>query len=280
MPSPLRDSGEISRRIQRQMPAAATGGAVIGLYLMSLASLFIANVLRYAFSFPTRMYMVGGRFWGILALLAFAQGAFLIGGPVLVHPALMFLLIGMAFVLTSQATTLESLYAKCGNKFYRHQDVYLDGLTGEIAMMTILLWGGVALAIWWSPDTSAIFKWIGLGEWKLRIREFWYFWFVIVLFQMLLGNSAVKFLIGSRIERHARSERDSFATGDGRYTDEQKRLNEKSISDQHELMKRELRSAQSENATWTVLPATALCTGLYWLVIWYFHGYQLKWTVV
>ena len=45
MTSPLKDSGAMSRRIQNQVPAAAAGGAVIGLYLINIASLFLVNVL-------------------------------------------------------------------------------------------------------------------------------------------------------------------------------------------------------------------------------------------
>lgn len=102
MTTPHRDSGEMSRRMQSQAPAAAVGGAVIGLYLANIASLFLVNVLKFAFSHPTRMYLVGLRLWGILAFAAFAQAAFKIGSPTSLHPAMMYLLLGLTFVMNSQ----------------------------------------------------------------------------------------------------------------------------------------------------------------------------------
>ena len=43
-------------------------------------------------------------------------------------------------------------------------------------------------------------------------------------------------------------------------------------------MKNDLKLAQKENGTSIVLAATTVLTGLYWLVLWYFHGYQISWS--
>lgn len=278
MTSPLKDSGAMSRRIQNQAPAAAAGGAVIGLYLANIASLFLINVLQFAFSHPSRMYLVGLRFWGILAFAAFVQGAFKIGSPHPLHPALMFLLLGLSSVMNSQMTIIENLHLKRREKSKEFRNLYMEGLTGEIAIMTVILWSGVALALWWSPDMSAIFKWVGLGEVKLATQQFWYFWGVIVFFQIILGNYAVKFMIGNRVDIHAKNAHTSLAHSDRGYTDEQRKRDQEEIDRRHAQMKSELKVAQKANATSLVLAATTVMTGLYWLVLWYFHGYQISWT--
>lgn len=280
MSSPLNDSGATSRRIRNQMPAAATGGAVIGLYLSSLATMFVVNVLRFAFSYPTRMYIVGFRFWGTLALVAFAQGAFLIGGPVLVHPALMFILLGLAFVMHSQKSILNNLHVIRHERSRQYLDIYLNGLTGKIAIMTLLLWICVALAIWWSPDTSVVLKWIGLGDWTRPVREFWFDWFVIAFLQIVVGNAALKFLIENRINQQIKMEYEGLAAAGRRYSDERKRSIEKTIIERNIEMKSDVRNAQSENATGIVITVAALFAGLYWLIIWHLHAYQIKWTFV
>ena len=223
MTSPLKDSGAMSRRIQNQVPAAAAGGAVIGLYLINIASLFLVNVLQFAFSHPTRMYLVGLRLWGIIAFAAFAQGAFRIGSPLSLHPALMFLLLGLSIVMSSQMTIIENLHLNRHERSKEYLDFYLKGLTGEIAIMAVILWSGVALALWWSPDTSSLFKWVGLGELKRETQQFWYFWCVIVFFQIILGNYAVKFMIGNRVDTHAKNAHTSLANSDRRYTDAQRK---------------------------------------------------------
>ena len=278
MTSPLKDGGAMSRRIQNQAPAAAAGGAVIGLYLVNLATLFLANVLRYAFSHSTRMYLVGLRFWGILAFAAFAQGAFKIGSPTSLHPAVMFLLFGLMFVMNSQSGIIETLHLKRHERSKLYLDIYLEGLTAEIAIMTVILWSGVALALWWSPDLTTILKWVGLGEVKLSLQKFWYFWGVIVFFQIILGNYAVKFMIGNRVDIHAKNAHRSLANSERNYTDAERKLIQQEIDRQHEQMKSELKLAQKAYPTWLVLAVPTVLTGLYWLVLWYFHGYQISWT--
>lgn len=66
-----------------------------------------------------------------------------------------------------------------------------------------MLWGGVALAIWWSPDTTVLYNWLGLGGLKSATREYWYEWIMIFAFQIILGNYAVRFLIGNRINNYS-----------------------------------------------------------------------------
>ena len=144
--------------------------------------------------------------------------------------------------------------------------------------MTVILWGGVALALWWSPDTSMPFKWVGLGEVKLATQKLWYFWGVIVFFHIILGNYAVKFMIGNRVDIHAKNAHTSLANSDRRYTDEQRKSIQQEIDRRHDQMKSELKVAQKASATSMVLAATTVVTGLYWLVLWYFHGYQISWT--
>lgn len=278
MTTPHRDSGEMSRRMQSQAPAAAVGGAVIGLYLANIASLFLVNVLKFAFSHPTRMYLVGLRLWGILAFAAFAQAAFKIGSPTSLHPAMMYLLLGLTFVMNSQVAIIDNLHLKRHERSKEYLDLYLEGLTGEIAIMTVILWSGVALALWWSPDTSTLFKWVGLGDLKRATQQFWYFWCVIVFFQIILGNYAVKFMIRNRVDIHAKNAHMSLANSDRNYTDDQRKLIRLGIDSRHDQMKSDLKLAQKANATSVVLGATTVMTGLYWLVLWYFHGYQISWT--
>ena len=144
--------------------------------------------------------------------------------------------------------------------------------------MTVILWSGVALALWWSPDLTTILKWVGLGEVKLSLQKFWYFWGVIVFFQIILGNYAVKFMIGNRVDIHAKNAHRSLANSERNYTDAERKLIQQEIDRQHEQMKSELKLAQKAYPTWLVLAVPTVLTGLYWLVLWYFHGYQISWT--
>lgn len=131
MSLPNRDSGAMSRQIQRQMPATAAGGAAIGLYLINLCELYLANILRYALSHPSRMYQVGHRFWGVLTLIAFVQGAFQIGGPVLVHPTLMFLLLGIVLSMSCQMNVIDELRTIRHDKSEEHYSIFIGGLEAE-----------------------------------------------------------------------------------------------------------------------------------------------------
>lgn len=280
MSSPSRDSGAMSRQIQRQMPGAAAGGAVIGLYLINLASLYLVNILNYAFSHPSRMYEVGHRFWGLLALIAFVQGAFLVGGPVLVHPTLMFLLLGIVLVMSLQMNVIEELRTIRHDKTEEHYNILIKGLEGEIALVTVLLWGCVALAFWWSPDTAAVFKWLGLGGLSANAREYWYFWTVIFFFQILVGNYGLKFLITMRIQNHMSEMRKLLKSSGDKYSDEQRKQIDKAFTAKAVLMKSDLRAASRQTGNFYVLFGTSLVTGLYWLVIWYFHNYQINWSVL
>lgn len=280
MSSPNQDSGAMSRQIQRQMPAAAAGGAVIGLYLINLASLYLVNILRYAFSHPERMYEVGHRFWAILALIAFVQGAFLIGGPVMVHPTLMYLLLGIVMVMACQMHVLVNLRTRRHEKSEEHYKVFTDGLEVEIAIVTVILWGCVALAFWWSPNTAEIFRWLGLGGLSAKARQYWYFWTVIFFFQILVGNYGLKFLITLRIRSYVRKMREWLNSTGDKYSAEKRVLFHQAFDAKAKRMKDDLRAARHQAGNIYVVCGTALVTGIYWLVIWYFHNYQINWSVL
>lgn len=282
MSSPLNDSGATSRRIQRQVPAAASGGAVIGLYLINAGTSLVVNILRYALSHPTRMYEVGFYIWAIPTLVAFVQGAFRIGGTVATHPVTMYLLVGFTMVMHAQCSILENLHKKTEEWPRKHLALYTDGLESEIALLTILLWGCVALAIWWSPDTTVLFNWLGLSGLKSATRECWYELIVTVVFQIILGNYAVRFLISNRINNYSKAVIAELRRTTQGLSNQQIRSALAHIESQRSKMLRELRVAQKkeELGTLVIIAASAVIAGIYWFIIWYFHNYKINWAVL
>lgn len=281
MPLPNGGSGRISRQIERQMPAASAIGAVIGLYLVNVAADYVAYILRFAFSHPYRMYQVGYRVWGLLALIAFAQGVFQIGGSVMTHPTLMFLVLAVMFTMYSQMSAIESLHNLTHEHSDEHREIFFkNAMEVEIAIVAMVLWGCVALAIWWSPNVTEIFGWFGLGKLSAQSMQYWYCWTVIFFLQIVVGSYGLKFLITLRVNKHIRKLREWLNSSGDKYSAEERAQIDEAISVKLDFMKSELRAVMYANGAGFAVFAASMVAGVYWLIIWYFHDYHISWAVL
>lgn len=272
MSSPIKSGGDLSRRVQKQTTGAAASSAIITLELLNFFSAITSGILNYAFSHPMRMYEVGAWFVGVPTFIAFLQGSFYIGGSPWISPVVMFVFVGMTVVMLSHRSVIAEIGGSRQSKSPEFQSVCLEGLVAAITAMTFLLWGLSALALWWSPDTSAIYQWFDIAKPDKITREKYYAICVLMIVMIVMCNESLHFLLRRRVHGYWAHHNNSMPEGWEVYTEAMRTWQLAGIDDDEQKMYQDLKQIKSQHSIPVLLGVTTIITGIYYMSIGPFHG--------
>lgn len=272
MSAPIKSGGDLSRRVQKQSTSAAAGSAVITLELLNLFSAIFAGIMSYAFSHPRRMYEVGAWIVGLPTLVAFLQGSFYINGPPLTSTVVMFVLVGMTVVMKFHESVINELHGNRFVKSTKHRQICCDGLIGGITALTLLLWGLTVLALWWSPDTSEMYRWFGLSAPDKITCKRRYELCVLLIVMIVMCNSSLHLLLRWQVYRYLDRCRQSLPPNVDVHTNVERLWTMAKITRDEKEVREALRRIKSEHSTPVLLGVTTVITGIYHLAISTFHG--------